>query len=158
MAAESLKDRPAAVRWSFAGGAADWRGALLVFVSVLVVYGPGLGDRFHYDDFHSVVHNPHLRSAAHLGDFFVDPSLFSANPAGAMYRPLLLASYVANFAIDDRALFFRWGNLLLHAGNSVLVLWFLRRLGGRAALALGAALVFALNPLNSEAVHYISSR
>jgi protein O-mannosyl-transferase len=138
--------------------AAGWKSAALVFFLSVAVYGPGLGDAFHYDDFHSIVLNPHLRSWERVVDFFVDPALFSANPTGAMYRPLLLVTYVANFTVGDSALGFRWANLVIHACNSMLVGWFLAQLTRRPSLAWGAALFFALTPLNSEAVHYVSSR
>ena len=36
------------------------------------------GGVFHYDDFHSLVDNPHVRSLANIPASFADPSAFSA--------------------------------------------------------------------------------
>ena len=60
---------------------------------VCALYYNASGNEFHYDDFHSIVHNPHVRQLGNLPDFFIDPSLFSVDPRQAMYRPLLLATY-----------------------------------------------------------------
>jgi hypothetical protein len=58
-----------------------------------LVYHASFANGFHYDDFHSIVENPHIRSLAQIPAFFSDPSTFSSMPERAMYRPLLLVSY-----------------------------------------------------------------
>ena len=65
----------------------------LVLLAPLLVYSNSLDGPFHYDDSHSIVDNPHIRSLANIPAFFSEPTLFSANPDNAMYRPLLLASF-----------------------------------------------------------------
>ena len=75
--------------------------ALLVFLLACALHLNGLSNGFHYDDFHSIVDNPHLRSLENLPVFFIDPSTFSARPENAMYRPLLLASYAFNYALGE---------------------------------------------------------
>lgn len=113
---------------------------------------------FHYDDFHSLVHNPHIRSLGNLPAFFRDPSLFSANPESAMYRPVLLASYAVNYALGGlEPGWYHLGNALIHGLNAGLVHQLLLGLG-QGPLAWPAALLFGLTPANSEAVNYVSSR
>lgn len=132
--------------------------ALLLLV-LLGVYAGSFHNGFHYDDFHSLVENPHLRDLRNLGRFFTEPELFSSLPERAMYRPLLLVSYAVNYQLSEYQLpgyhLVNWG---LHLACAFL-LYLLGRLWGGSALvpALGA-LLFALHPLQVEVVNYISSR
>jgi len=113
---------------------------------------------FHYDDFHSLVHNPHIRGLEKIPAFFTDPSLFSTNPESAMYRPVLLVSYALNHALGGLAPGgYHLVNALLHGLNAGLVHRLCLALG-QGGLALPTALVFGLTPANSEAANYVSSR
>ncbi|MEW6750771.1 MAG: tetratricopeptide repeat protein [Candidatus Latescibacterota bacterium] len=142
---------PAAARLAGA-----WR--LGVLAAALLAYGSSVSNPFHYDDFHSIVNNPYLRSLGNLPRFFVDPTLFSRDPAHAMYRPLLLASYAVSHALGGYQVW-SWHavSLLLHAGCSLLVAELGLVLLGQPAAIL-AGLLFAVHPANSEAVNYLSSR
>ena len=62
-----------------------WRAASLLLLAA-AVYANSLGNSFHYDDFHSIVDNPHIRSLANIPEFFADPATFSSQ-ASPMYRP-----------------------------------------------------------------------
>ena len=134
-----------------------WQDAALLALVVGAVYANSMAGSFHYDDFHSLVLNPHIRSLEKLPGFFVDPGLFSVDAEKAMYRPLLLVSYALNYA---------WGGYGVagyHAFNiavhllCALLIWRLAAEWGRGA-AVCAGLVFALHPVASEPVNYISSR
>ena len=134
-----------------------YRGLLLAFV-VGGIYAGSLDGSFHYDDEHSIVRNAAVRDLANLGAFLADPAMFSADPDKAMYRPLLLATYAANYAVhgyDVRG--WHLVNICLHL-TAVLLLWRLAILLGAGRAAWWGALVFAVHPLASEPVNYISSR
>jgi hypothetical protein len=81
-------------------------------------------------------------------------------------RPLLKLSYALNFAVSGHPAGFRLVNVLIHATNAALVCWLLRERGRRVGLtdaraafaALTAASLFALHPVQTEAVTYISGR
>lgn len=64
---------------------------LLGFVSHL----NSLGGSFHYDDAHSIVENPHVRSLENIPAYFVDPATFSSERTMAMYRPAVQTTYAA---------------------------------------------------------------
>lgn len=133
----------------------------LVFLVIAVgaVFANALAGGFHYDDFHSLVFNPYVRDLANIPAFYFDTSLFSADADKAMYRPLLLTSYALNYA---------WGqydstsyhavNLAIHMGCVVLVWALAQRFNCGRDGALIAAALFALHPLVTEPVNYISSR
>jgi Flp pilus assembly protein TadD len=155
-ASEPARPGPAgwAARLRTTGGAA----ALAVFCLVCLGYGRSVGYGFCYDDLHSVAHNPHLRDLRQVPAFFVDPSLFSADPHQAMYRPVLLLTYALDWQVGGPgAAVFHLTNVLLHALTAALVALLAGRLLGLAA-AWWAGLWFAVQPLNVEAANYISSR
>ena len=138
----------------------ELRIALLVLCAALAVaYHASFTNAFHYDDFHSIVENSHIRSLAQVPNFFVDPGLFSSMPERAMYRPMLLLSYALNYAVGDYEIVgYHIVNWLLHLGCALWVYALGCRLHGQWQAALLGALFFALHPLTTEPVNYISSR
>ena len=134
--------------------------AALLFLVTLLVYLPAIfWGTFHYDDGHSLVENPGIRSLANIPRFFVEPQLWSAEPGNLMYRPVLLVTCALDYAA--------WGlnpagwllaNAMVHGLAAVLVYRLALRLGlGELAAALAGA-VFALHPAISEVQNYVSSR
>ena len=112
------------------------------------VWGVSLGGDFRFDDWPNIVHDP---ATAQAGAFL--------DRLGWGLRPLLRATYFMDHALwGMNATGFLLTNLLLHA-FAVLSVFHLaaRRLDSQGA-ALVAALVFALQPANTEAVAYLSGR
>jgi hypothetical protein len=154
---------------------------LIVILAPIVVYFNSLRNPFHFDDMHTIVNNPYIRELGNIPRFFVYPQMFSAksHPRG-MYRPVLLISFALNYRLTDmKAYAFRMVNLALHIANALVVFFIFHLLvrveegsstrGGPEAekarhrrvtsgFAAVAALVFALHPVQSEALNYISSR
>jgi len=137
--------------WAIAAGA--------LVLALAAVYNNVFANSFHYDDFHSLVDNPHVRSLGNWSAFFQDPTTFSSMPERAMYRPLVLLSYALNYHWGGYDV---WGyhlvNLFLHLSVALAVYGLVRVLGKGPRPALWGALFFALHPLGSEPVNYISSR
>ena len=76
-----------------------------------------------------------------------------------MYRPLLLVSYALNYAISGyRAEGFRVLNIVIHGLCSLLIALLAEALLGNRRDGWIAGLFFAVHPLASESVNYISSR
>ena len=130
----------------------------LAFITCLV-YANALENPFHYDDFHSIVHNERLRSLSAVPQFFTDATAFSSEAENAMYRPLLLATFAANYAISQ---YQTWSyhllSLVLHLACVGLVAAIGLRLLGQTLGAWWAAFLFAIHPINTEPLNYISSR
>ena len=132
---------------------------------VVLAYGNSLQGSLHYDDFHSMAQNPHIRCLGNLPGFFADPGMFSADPEKAMYRPLLLVTYAFNYAFNKQlgldgydVRSFHLVNVGLHLLGAVLVWQLGRQTGAGDRGALLAGLLFALHPLATEPVNYLSSR
>jgi len=136
-----------------------WLGWFAISVVVLIAYFPSLHNAFQYDDLHSIVENPHLRSLSNLDDFFWRPDMFTADPRSAMYRPLVLVSYALNYALGDyRVAGYHGFNIAVHMANCLLLCALGRRYFSTRYIGLAGGLLFALHPIAGEPVNYISSR
>ncbi len=131
-------------------------GLLLLTVAV---YARGLNGDFQFDDLHSVELN---RSIRHIGKFLTTSSILDAIHGK---RVLTDFTFALNYCAAGPAPFsFHATNLAIHLAATLLVFFFTRqilRLGGAAGLdflALAIAAVFALHPLQTQAVIYISQR
>ena len=132
---------------------------LLIAAVCFLAYASSLDGSFHYDDEHSIQRNFHIRDLGNIVEFFKDPALFSWDSTKAMYRPVLLVTYALNFAWSEFDVgTYHVVNVLIHAFNACLVWWLALLLSGRRDVALWAGLLFALHPICSEPVNYISSR
>jgi len=152
--------------WEMPQSKAALLAAALTAVLTLLAYSNSFSAPFQFDDFHQIVNNPYIRRLANIPMFFVDPSLGSFDVSLRGYRPLTLVSFALDYAVSDGGLWpFHLTNLLLHVINAFLVFLIVRAMpkasagkGGVNAAALPAALVFALHPIQTGAVTYISGR
>ncbi len=132
---------------------------LLFLLLGVGLYANSLSNPFHYDDLHSVRYNPHIRRLDAVPAFFLDPGTFSGRLEGFMFRPVLLVTYALNYAIHGQQVEgYRWVNLLLHIGCTLLFYRLCQQIGADAPASWAAALLFLLHPLHAEPVNYISAR
>jgi len=144
--------------------------ALLAALVTIAVHATGLGGGFVYDDHRFIEHNAAIRTVPLVGAF-TDPATASAGDGiqHDIYRPLrtllfaleyqLFARTGAGGEIDFHLPMWHFVSLLLHVLNALLVLRLLLPLlrGAVMPAALGA-LVFAVHPLTSESVAWLSSQ
>lgn len=120
---------------------------LFLLLVLLVFHVRSLGNRFHYDDEHSLLKNPHVRSLEALPSFFTDARTFSENPTYAMYRPLVVVTYAFNYALSGyTARGYLAFNLAIHCLATLLVFHLLGQLSFARFPALAGALLFGLHP------------
>ncbi len=140
--------------------------ALLVLVAAAIVpHLPSQGGPFLYDDFRFVRDNAALSRPDVVIRAFVDP--LATDPTGSgggIYRPIRTLAFAAIRALfGSGPLPYHAANLLLHALNSLLVLWSLVLILRSAGVArpevpaAAAALLFAASPVQGESVDWISS-
>ena len=146
---------------------------LAIGAACLVTYANSLAGSFHFDDAHAIVENPWIRSFRFLPRWFTDAQTFSVLPQNQDWRPLVLIAHALCYAIGGGLApwAFHLLNLAIHIACACLTfliarILFSREEAGRAklpegetlALALLAGLLFAVHPLQTETVDYLSSR
>lgn len=141
------------------GRAASFREAgpaALVFGAAFLAYLSTVSNGFVYDDRYLVERNP-LVQGTHLWQL-VSTSFWGEIVDAGLYRPLTLASFGVNRLFGASAFGFHFGNDLLHAAASVLALYGARAVGLGPFASLAAGLLFALHPVQSEAVEALVGR
>lgn len=135
-------------------------GIFLVFSLVgFIVFANAWDNPFQFDDLHSIVENPNIRSLDNLPGFFTNLHTFSVDQRGTMFRPLLLTTYALNYAVHGKQVVgYRLVNLLLHLFCSLLLVGCIARMIRRQDLALAVGWIFLLHPIHGETINYISSR
>jgi protein O-mannosyl-transferase len=122
----------------------------LLLVASLAAYAPVFQGEFQFDDFATILDNPHLaRWQTFVGH------------VGHMVRPALYGTYLVDKALyGDAATGYHLLNLLLHLGTGVLLFRILMRAvteEGRH-IPFWTALLFLIHPIQTETVVYISGR
>jgi tetratricopeptide (TPR) repeat protein len=127
---------------------------LFIFFCV-AAYGFHLQNGFvSLDDNYLIYENPAVKqltpqTLAHVFTTY-DPQL---------YIPLTFVSYQLTAAVVGmNPFFFHLGNMLLHIGSTILLWKIFRKLGASEAVALGASLLWAIHPLQTEAVLWAAAR
>lgn len=137
-------------------GVARWHLAAIA-VATLAVYANTFGNAFVWDDLHLVVDNPRIKSGA--GFWTLWASDLFPDLASGYYRPLQTLTYWMDYQLWALAPFgYHLTSALLHAGVALLLYRLVDRLLGVPRAALLAALFFAVHPLHTEAVTYVSGR
>ena len=132
----------------------------LVLVAVIgLAYGNTFLNAFHFDDIPSILEKPWIRGLDKIPQF-----LFSF-----FQRPLVILSFNINYAISEFSVWsYHLFNIIFHVLATLLVyqlahraLDYLKEFSpqkGFAFLPFYVAMIFALHPLNTQSVTYISSR
>ena len=136
---------------------------VILFITA-AAYANSIGSSFHYDDYHSIVLNPSIKNYGDIPRFFLNLHMSSGDPRGAGgFRPVVTTSLALNHLVSGLA---PWSyhvlNLILHlaAVFAVFLLsdYFIQRYGGPWWSAFLPALLFALNPVQTNAVSYVIAR
>jgi tetratricopeptide (TPR) repeat protein len=143
----------------------------VLLAAVLAAYAPALNGQFLWDDTALVRNNAFIRSPVLALEAFRH-TLFDGS--SNFYRPAQTLSYIADYWTWDFDPFgYHLTNILLHALDAGLLFLVLRRWLPRLVpaagparrhadvcgwIALGLALVWALHPVHSAAVAYVSGR
>lgn len=148
-----------------------WGGAVLLVVAIGLTYRDSLSAPFIFDDLATVVHNPSIRFLWPAISFSGQYSPLQPAPGSPVHgRPVVNLSLAANYhfaELDPRS--YRATNIALHALAAIVLAAIVRRTLRRSflqerfaavadPLAIAAALLWALHPLATECVVYITQR
>jgi tetratricopeptide (TPR) repeat protein len=143
-----------------------WRfvAPLLICAVTFAVYSNSLRGEFVFDDLHSIVESPHIRSLWPLS------SSMSGEPGSTVSgRPIPAFSFALNYAAGGLDVFgYHLVNVALHALAALALFGLVRRTLERSpqaalaratdALAFVVALLWALHPLHTDALNHVSYR
>lgn len=122
--------------------------------AVLLAYANAFPGVFQFDDYKAIVNS----TETHSWEAW-------AGSVASGYRPLLKLTYLLNSTLNESLFGFHLFNLLLHSGTVILVYLLALQFGRCCAAdrnwrwaALFTALLFAVHPVHSEAVTYLSGR
>lgn len=126
---------------------------ILVATVTAIVYANSLPNEFLFDDLTIIVEE---QSASGSGPFAQLQKLFTT---GKAYRPVRTASYAFDYAISGLD---PWGyhvsNIAYHSIASIVVFLIARHLFNGQWIPLLTALLFAVHPVQTDAVTYLSGR
>jgi tetratricopeptide (TPR) repeat protein len=143
----------------------EWWLPLFIIIAVsLAVYANTLGSIFVYDDDFMVMRNTWIRDVRFLPKIFLSNSWGSVGGPNSYYRPMVHVMFMLTYYIFGLT---PWGfhlvNIVLHAGSSVLVFLIAKVLFSEykspskyLSIPLMAAVLFAVHPIHTEAVAWVS--
>lgn len=130
---------------------------LLLLIAVAAAYATSFAGAFQFDDYNVIVNNPVVHSW---------PALFADLTRGI--RPLLKFTYTLNWTLGSGTPWpFHLFNVAVHGANALFVYTLCKRVISGSGFpsekevewgAFGAALLFAVHPVQTEAVTYICGR
>ena len=124
----------------------DRKQIFFLVLAVVFVYFNSLPNEFIFDDVPLVQNSLWVTSGS-----FTD-MIFS-------YRPLRYVTYAIDYRIFGmNPAGFRLMNIVYHALSVIALFWALKMFGLRKRAAFAASLIFAVHPVNTDAVAYISGR
>jgi hypothetical protein len=137
----------------------------IISLFVAIVYIPTFGGEFILDDNPLIKNNSYIKEAhsffSYLAqeDGITDATRGAGNYHTNYYRPLINLSYRIDYKIwSMRAPGFRATNLILHLLTSLVLYHLIVLFVNNQKAALLAALLFAVHPVNTESVSWITSR
>jgi tetratricopeptide (TPR) repeat protein len=139
---------------------------LLLILAAVATYAPALRNQFVWDDQALILRDPLIRSWRLIGEGFAH-FLFTDASGSNFYRPLQRLSYTIDYAFFFNSPFgYHLTSILWHAAATVALYLFALELfrwlkvseTSRFWIAFGAALAWAIHPVQSAAVVYVSGR
>jgi len=143
----------------------------LLLVAVFAAYSNSFDGAFHFDDVHTVVDNPSIRSLRNIPRFFTDATSFSVLPQNRTYRPVVSTMLAVDYALSRAAgrpyepFWFHLITFLLFCCEVVLLYGLFRLVLDKTLpspanpwVALFAAAWYGLHPAMAETVNYVIQR
>lgn len=145
------------------GGAA----AAFLLILALATYANTFSARYAWDDVSSFLFHEHVQDPSKFFQLFKEDQHAFGRGQGNFYRPMVSVSFMVDYIVsapsaidaDEPApLFFHVHSALWHALATLGLFALLRRIHAAPGIALIVAAVFAVHPLHTEAIAYVSGR
>lgn len=141
-----------------------WLSYIIIILASILSYYPTFTGEFILDDKPLIKQNPYISQVHSIESYLIQEDGVSKvdNPENyhtGYYRPLINLSYwVDNKVWGMKAAGFRTTNLSLHIFCCFVLFWFIVLLTKDRKMAFWPVLMFAVHPVNTEAVSWITSR
>lgn len=139
----------------------------LLLSAVVLVYLSHFQNGFHFDDRHTVVHNPYIRDLHNIPRFFTDARTFSIDPVNRSYRPVVSTTLALDYWLGDGLdpFYFHLSTFCFFLLQLVLMNALFRRLYDAShpdpknrMVALLAVAWYGLHPAMAETINYVIQR
>ncbi|NQT46811.1 MAG: tetratricopeptide repeat protein [Candidatus Omnitrophica bacterium] len=131
----------------------------LIVVLGFLVYGNSLQNGFIWDDEKHVRNNDYIKNLNSVPKMFTTDLLSGAGEESNFYRPIQVLTYLTDYMIWKlNPAGYHLSNIVFHLASALLVfflIWFLTHDHIASTLS---GILFAIHPINTEAVTYISGR
>jgi len=132
--------------------------AIALALAVFIFYGNVYGNEFLFDDELLIQRNTLLQGWDTFWRLFTASTTEGAYIAGGFFRPVQMILYFFVYQVAGLSTFaFHFLNVALHAADACLLFGLGRKLGFDARAAFLAVLLWALHPVHTEAVTYMSA-
>jgi Flp pilus assembly protein TadD len=141
---------------------------LVVLVVTLLSYANSVHNQFVFDDVYLIATNPHIKGIQKI------PNLLGYGKRMVFYRPVRTITYALDYSLNENVWHFfgnykgrekglnpfgyHISNIFYHLVTSLLVFLIIGRLTGKSRVAFFAACLFALHPVHTDSVTYLSGR
>lgn len=136
----------------------SWSGLLLIILTA-AVYLNSLPNHFVWDDEFLIENNSDIRNHLYVSTIFTTDLFHNTDPGTPYYRPLQTISYMLDYAIWGLD---AWGyhltSILLHLACVLLIWLLIRQISGQDLSAFLVAALFAVHPINTNAITYVAGR
>jgi len=133
------------------------RHILIIIIFTSIVYANSLNNSFSGDDLLVIVNNDFIKSWENFSYIFSNDYLEKARELS--YRPMVTLSYFIDYTVWKlNPLGYHLTNLLLHIFNVILFYFFIHLIIKNKKTALLSSVIFALHPVNTEAVNAVAFR
>jgi hypothetical protein len=130
---------------------------LLILAAGIAAYANSFQNEFVYDDINGIVNNTYIKDWKFFPNYFSQNFLAGAGFLDNYWRPILLTTFSAEWHLwKNWVPGFHIVNTSVHILNAILVFFILFYLFSAKIPAAIAAIIFAIHPLQTEAVTYIS--
>ena len=132
---------------------------LIIILAGIAAYLTSFQNNFVWDDIGLISINPYIKSWKHIGDIFASFLHHKIGEGGIFYRPIVSLSFLIDYSMwKENPVGYHLTNLLFHILNAILLYKIIFALFKKGKIALFTSLLFAVHPIHTEAVTYISGR
>lgn len=130
---------------------------IVILTLTIGIYSVSLSNDFIYDDTFTIKGNMFIRDWGNFPDLF--SKTFFSRSHEESYRPIVTLTYFLDYSVWRlNPSGYHLTNILIHSANIVLLYLFLLSLSLDRKIAFFSALLFAVHPVQAEAVNAISFR